>query len=208
MAFAARRRTGYATLSLRQPAFSSLALDGLGEGKTGANFLRAPAKAGTAYRVVWGEGEGVVWIEYRRQGTPADAAPGWRLEVGRRQGRLISQWSEAERPAPLAWNFDLQRCHAALLGLMNQDGSVALPALLHLPNQGSLRITSPANPRPALGYDTRQGDRDDENFVKVTFPAATPAHREWSSAGRSRRSILPWAATPATRGWRVSSGIG
>ena len=73
-------------------------------------------------------------------------------------------------------NFDPQRSHVALFGRMNEDGSVRLPAVLHVPNQGSVRITSPAKRPVALGYDSHQGDPDDaEFFVKVTFPAATAA---------------------------------
>ena len=132
-------------------------LDGLGQGKIGPNALRPPVKTETAYRVDRGEGGGMVWIEYRRPGTAADTAPGWRFEVGDHEVRLISQWSEAEKPAPLLLNFDPQRCHVALLGLMNEDGSVRLPAVLHVPNQGSLRITSPAKRPVALGYDAASG---------------------------------------------------
>ena len=75
----------------------------------------------------------------------------------------------------LLLNFDAERCHATLLGLMNNDRTVNLPAVLHLPNQGSLRITATGPAEPALGYDAHRGDPEDANFVKVTFPAATLA---------------------------------
>jgi hypothetical protein len=166
-------------VSLQQPGFSSLVLDGLGQGKMGPNALREPAKTPAVYCVTQGKAEatggGRVWIEYRRQGTAADARPGWRLEAGDHDFRLISHWSEVERPRPLLLNFDAERCHATLLGLMNKDRTVNLPAVLHLPNQGSLRITATGPTEPTLGYDAHRGDPEDANFVKVTFPAATVA---------------------------------
>jgi hypothetical protein len=162
-------------VSLESPGFVSLVVDGLGEGKIGPNDLRPPAATRTAYRVAHGQAGGAVWIEYRRPGTAAAGPPGWRFELGDRDVRMISQWSTTGQPAPLLLNFDPQRSHVALLGLMNEDGSVRLPAVLHVPNQGSLRITSPARRAPPLGYDSHQGDLDEANFVKVTFPAATAA---------------------------------
>ena len=92
--------------------------------------------------------------------------------------RLVSRWSAAEKPAPLLLNFDPEKCHVTLLGLMNDNGSVRLPAVLHLPNQGSLRITTTAKEPVSLGYDAWRGEplaSAKINFVKITFPAATPS---------------------------------
>ena len=94
------------------------------------------------------------------------------------------------------FNFDPERGHVTLLGLMGEAGSVRLPAVLSFPNQGvcahyrnavgkrgqapyvhsTLRAV-PANGAcplfPALGYDAARGDPDEANFVTVTFPPAT-----------------------------------
>ena len=86
--------------------------------------------------------------------------------------RLISRWGELERPEPVVLEFDPHRCHATLLGIVDDDGSVRLPALLHLPDQGSCRITSNGAGRPVLGYDAR---RAGEGYVRITFPPATSA---------------------------------
>ena len=129
-------------LSLRQPAILSLATDSLGLGKVGVNGLRAPAQVSAAFRMSRGEGGGRVWIDYRRQGTAAKVAPGWRWEVGERDLRMISQWSEAEQPEPIVLEFDPRACHATLLGLIIKDGLLQLPAVMHLPSQGSFRIAA------------------------------------------------------------------
>ena len=148
-------------MSLNQPAFLVLTIDGLGQGKIGANALRAPRKGRIAYQVTRGESDGRIWVEYRRQGTAADACPGWRFEIGDRELRLISQWSDLQRPTPLMFNFDPERGHVTLLGLMGEAGSVRLPAVLSFPNQGALRITGMPSRRhwattPRAASRTRQ----------------------------------------------------
>ena len=102
-------------------------------------------------------------------------APGWRIEIGEREIRLLSQWSPAERPAPLLLDFDPDRGHVSLLGLVNKDNSIRLPAVLHVPNQGSLRITAAGKGPATLGYDARRGPTAERDFIKVTFPPASAA---------------------------------
>jgi hypothetical protein len=68
--------------------------------------------------------------------------------------------------------FDPRRCHATLLGIINPDSSVRLPALLHLPDQGSFRITSHGARKPVLSCDAR---RAGDGYVRIGFPPATPA---------------------------------
>ena len=80
-------------VSLERPGFLSLGIDGLGEGRIGPSALRPPVKTATAFRVERGEAGGMVWIEYRRPDTAADAPPGWRFEIGDHEVRLISRWS-------------------------------------------------------------------------------------------------------------------
>jgi hypothetical protein len=50
-------------------------------------------------------------------------------------------------------NFDPRLYRAALLGLMDDDGSVRLPALLHLLDYETFRITSSATPGLSLGCE-------------------------------------------------------
>ena len=92
------------------------------------------------------------------------------------QIRLRSQFTAGNPPPPLVLNFNPHLNHATLLGLINDDSSVPLPALLHLPDLGTFRITSSTAHGLALGYDAfryDQGKGDD--YVRVTFPAATAA---------------------------------
>jgi hypothetical protein len=170
-------------MSLSQPAFIWLVVDSLGAGGVGTNALRAPTPDSTPYRVK--REKGGRCLEYRHAGTPATTPPGWRFEVSAKTLRLVSRWSEAEKPEPLVFEFDPRRCHVTLLGSLNADGSVRLPALMHFPDQGSFRISLLGGEEPArvtardklsasLGYDAR---RVRSGYVKVIFPAATPERR-------------------------------
>jgi len=155
-----------------QPAFVALTVDSLGKHKLSANPLRPPAKTDTAYQV---RNVGTTF-EYRPAGASATTTPAWTFQFSPRQIRLRSQFTAENPPPPLVLNFNPHLNHATLLGLINEDSSVPLPALLHLPDLGTFRITSSPDHGPALGYDAfryDQGKGDD--YVRVTFSAATAA---------------------------------
>ena len=137
-------------VSLRQPAFVSLRVDSLGLNEWGADSLRPPARVAESFRVRC-ETNPVLGLEYSRSAQTDTHPGGWRLEVSERSVRLLSRWSEAEKPEALALEFDPHRCHVTLLGLFNQDGSIRLPAVMHFPDQGSFRITSGRGRGPGAG---------------------------------------------------------
>ena len=154
-------------------------------------------------------GDGRVWVEYRRRGSPAEAPPGWQFEIGDRDLRLISRWSPAGNPPPLLLDFDPERCHVSLLGLMNDSRSVRLPAVLHLPNQGSLRITTTDRGPVSLACDAgRSWDSAAANFVKVAFPAATQSQPRLEYRSRSRRSTRRWGSGKRPRSFAASIATG
>ncbi|MBZ5563219.1 MAG: hypothetical protein LAP13_12475, partial [Acidobacteriia bacterium] len=156
-----------------QPAFVTLALDSLGKNKLSVSPLRSPARSGKTYQL---RHLGPTF-EYRPAGVPSSAPPAWTFEFSTRQMHLHSAYSAENPPPPLVMDFDLQLCHATLLGLMSDDGSIRLPALLHLPDHGTLRITSPSAQGLSLGYELvpPRASRQKVKFVRVTFPSASEA---------------------------------
>ena len=158
-----------ARVSLEQPAFIALSVDSLGLGKTAVNALRPPKGSTNSFSVKRGKGS-AVWAEYRL-GTAAETAPpSWRFELREKEIRLIAQWDAAHPGAPVTLDFEPLRCHATLLGQMEGDAFVRLPAILHLPDQGPVRITATGGKNLRLGYGAgRVGD----GYIRVTFPAAT-----------------------------------
>jgi hypothetical protein len=109
------------------------------------------------------------------------------FEFAARQIHLHSSYSKDNPPPPLLLNFDPHINRATLLGLMN------LPALVHLPDQGTLRITTNS---PALAYDALrfpEGQRKND-YVKVTIP---PASAETPEVAYTLEVIEIHAGAPA-----------
>ena len=159
-----------------QPAFTALAVDSLGTKKLTQNPLRAPAKPGKSYELLRMGRR----FEYRPAGAHS-GAPVWSFEFSDRQIKLSSFYSAGNPPPALLLDINPHVSRATLLGLFNDDGSIRLPALLHLPNSGTFRITSPQGESLALGYDAfRHHDEERVNdallknerasdFVKVSI---------------------------------------
>jgi hypothetical protein len=148
-----------------QPGISVLAIDSLKKNKLGVNTVLPVAVS----RESWSVTRKGNTIEYRAPEAASDSPAPWSFDVADGRLTIRSAWSSVRAPQPLVLNFDPILCHATLLGLFNDDGSVRLPALLHFPDHGTFRITT-ASKGLALGYDAL---RDTENYVRVTFPAAT-----------------------------------
>jgi hypothetical protein len=165
-----------------QPAFTALAVDSLGTKKLTQNPLRAPAKPGKSYELLRMGRR----FEYRPAGAHS-GAPVWSFEFSDRQIKLSSFYSAGNPPPALLLDINPHVSRATLLGLFNDDGSIRLPALLHLPNSGTFRITSSQGESLALGYDAfRHHDEERVNdallknerandFVKVSILGATAA---------------------------------
>ncbi len=153
-------------VSLHQPQFISLSVDSLGRGRSSPNALQPPPEVPrptVAKRV----GQRV---EYRGQGGDSSAPARWTFEFEGKSLRMVSEWSESDPPEAVVLQFNAHLCHATLLGLVNPDRSVTLPAILHLPGQGTFRITAPQSSRAKLDYDARRAVGP---YVQITFPAAT-----------------------------------
>ncbi len=160
-------------LASDQPAFVTLAVDSLGQKKLNANPLRPPRTTATKYRITRDGSK----IEYRPVGASGNVPPVWTFDLSPKQIHMTSVYSATNPPPPLLLDINVNISRATLLGLMNKDGSVRLPALMHWPDQGTFRITSNVENGLALGYDAwryHSGHRAND-FVKVTFPAATAA---------------------------------
>ena len=157
-------------MSPSAPGLDTLDLDSLGCGKRGTNILRSLLASNTAFVVTVTAVSGGKKVDYRQSGQPANTPPVWSIEASERRLLLVSQWSMAGAPEALTLTFNESRCHTTVLGIFNGDGLLRLPALMHLPGQGSLRITATGTKDATLGYvSKRRGD------VTVTFPPATAA---------------------------------
>jgi hypothetical protein len=151
--------------STDHPALLALAVDSMGGGRVQHDVLGADTPSSSPYTVTRSVAPAGVTVVYAQGG-----APGWTLAAGGREIRLQSHWSAGAKGEPLTVSFDTHRCYTTLLGLfLNDRGDIGLPAVLHLPGFGTLRVTSTGRGDPRVGYASGPG------WVKVTFPAADAA---------------------------------
>lgn len=155
------------------PAFAELGVDSLGGGRFLANPEFAPPEAGSGWRVR-SRGENTWTYSLEIDGRAQDL---WQVEIRARAIALRSRYADGFPAADFELWFDQKANHATLLALPRDSrGDMSLPAVLHLPDQGSLRITG--NGR-GLEFDSRRRQpREPANHVRVGFPAATAENAE------------------------------
>lgn len=158
-------------IAAHAPGLDVLNIDGLGLGRRGPNVLHEQTSSTTNFVPTISTFEGGKRVDYRRVGLSTNTPPPWSIEVNERCLTFVSQWSAAGAPEPLPLKFDTSRCHATVLGILNDDGTMRLPALIHLPGQGSLQVTVTGATNATLDYTSRRG-----GDVTVVFPAATAAN--------------------------------
>lgn len=168
----------HAQMATDQPSFVVFDVDSLGKEKTNGNVM-LPLEGVSEQFAASREGQ---IVKYRRSGNTG--YPNWEFEFG--ESRFTVR-SSKETHEPLVLRFGN---HATLLGSINDSGAIQLPAVLHFPSHGTLRITT-ETPGAVVDYDaTRGGD----NQVTITLPSGGRAHRfevaavypEFSGAGDSR----------------------
>jgi hypothetical protein len=185
--------------SAEHPALASLAVDSLGDGKIGHNVLSADAPSRTVYSVTRSVTPGGVIVKYTPEGLPAGSPAAWTLEANGTQIRATSQWTKDQRAEPLTLSLDTNSCYSTLLGLFNDKGDIGLPAVLHMPGFGSLRLTAAGRSNPFVGYTSGPG------WVKIAFPPADESNPRidyrWDVASISP-SVRGIATDPRYDGFR------
>ncbi|MFP5233773.1 MAG: hypothetical protein ACLGQX_14275 [Acidobacteriota bacterium] len=156
-----------AQLSASAPAFLSLNIDGLGKGRRGANLLE-PLGPMSGYVASSSRSGSTLRVEYRSNLAGAHTRPMWTVECSGNKIVLSSEWNADVEPAPFSFQFNLNQAHSTVLALFRHDSLLALPALVHVPGQGSMRLTANV---PSLGL-TYDSNRSDETAV-LTIPGAT-----------------------------------
>jgi len=151
------------TFDAHQPGLAALSVDSLQRGE----FRPSPLIASPALPEPYTLTEDGGWVVYSPVADPKH--PAWEMRCDGDGLRLRTIYNSRAAPRDLLLKFDPDVTHATLLGHVTASGDIAVPALLHLPGMGSLRIYTPGNSSAALHYDAR---RNPARFVTVSFPAA------------------------------------
>jgi Bacterial alpha-L-rhamnosidase 6 hairpin glycosidase domain len=163
-----------ALVALDYPGLEGLSVDSLGKEQFPLVRLRPPTGPRRAVEATC-HGQRV---EYRRPGAGKSAPVRWAIELEEKGLRLESRWSAQDPPEPLVLDFENSLCHVTLLGVMEADGAIRLPAVAHFPDQGTFRISTVPSTIKTLGYGTPPGDMaaNQAKTVTMTFAAATREH--------------------------------
>ncbi len=154
------------------PEFSFFALDGLGQEKLSDNPILPAGETNSTLQFFQSGKKHFGWTQLDAHGRSAVV---WEIVCGAESLTFISRESPVANPPPLVLQFDQKANHATLLGLMNpNERQMQLPCVLHLPDQGSMRIASSV-PGMKLNYDARRR-HGPHAFVRIEFPPATKEH--------------------------------
>jgi len=159
-------------LSKNAPEFTALDIDGLGLSKRGANILQSTAEVSGYVATVSATGN-VHRVEYRTLQQHANGIPPWTVELFDRKIALTAQWSEDVAPEAFTFRFNLEKCHSTILGVFQKDNTLSVPALMHCPGQGSMRITADSTDYLGLIYQARRRAA----LATLGLPAATPERK-------------------------------
>ncbi len=161
----------WAELSSSAPEFKALCIDGLGKGRRGANIVDAKSSSSGFTASSFTSG-GTLRVEYRLNAAAQHAPPEWTIAFTSKKIVLASEWSQGADPVPMIMRFSLPQVHSTVLGVFRKDDLLAVPALMHFPGQGSVRITANV-PDIGLTYQSSRG----QSAATLMFPGATFAHK-------------------------------
>jgi len=147
-----------------QPGLEALSFDSLKRGSFRASPIVEPGTSPVLYTVSVRDG----WITYALSSDPDHAV--WEMRCDGDTLRMRSRFRPNADSRDVIWRFDPDVAHATLLGHVTAEGDIALPAVLHVPGMGSMRIYASGSSPASLRY---QAHRRPAAFVSVTFPAAT-----------------------------------
>jgi hypothetical protein len=155
-------------LSRTNPAIASLSVDCLGRGQLTQNPVCVDNLPAPSWQI---QKLSPKHLACRYPNADSKSPPAWEFEFGQKTFVIRSRFIEGQTTAPLVLTFNQHSNHATLLGLMPpHEQRVLLPAVLHLPDMGSVRITANA-PGWKLDCDARRNVP--QPFVRISFPPAT-----------------------------------
>jgi hypothetical protein len=150
-----------------QPGLSALSFDALKRGSFRASPIVDPGGQPVRYAVSERDG----WIRYALSADPEH--PVWEMRCEDDTLRMRSLYRPDGASRDVTLKFDPDIAHATLLGHVTPGGDIAMPALMHVPGMGSLRIYASGSNAAVLRYAAH---RRPNLYVAVTFPAATAEH--------------------------------
>lgn len=158
-------------LSGSAPEFLNLNIDGLGKGRRGDNTV-APHAIGTGFQASASTFGGSHRVEYRVAGAERNSVPAWTLEFSGARMTLTSRWSAKRKPVPFVFRFNLHSVNSTVLGVFRNARLLRVPALIHCPCQGSMRLTA-SDANISLKYESTYH----QPIATLSLPGASATRR-------------------------------
>ncbi|MEN6452743.1 MAG: GH116 family glycosyl hydrolase [Prolixibacteraceae bacterium] len=99
--------------------------------------------------------------------------PEWTFKFEKKKFTISSDFNPNRTMKFIDFRFDKQKNHTTLLGVMTEKKKMKLPAVLHLPDMGTFRITANAS-GSLINFDASR--KKGTGFISVGFPEASPKH--------------------------------
>jgi hypothetical protein len=96
----------------------------------------------------------------------------WQFRFLSKSFEMVSTYRPNAPEQAIVLRFNPEQSHATLLGMV-EGGQTRLPAVLHLPEQGSLRIEVQSREPVLLQYEAH---RRDKGYIEIFFPGATQSN--------------------------------
>ena len=156
----------YYTIQLidKAPFIKSFSVDGLGKKMLSGNIIKWKESGDTAKFELWKISGSEV--EIHRKGTSDKAE--WAFKFDKKKFVITSDYQLQNTTKGIDFIFDKHENHATLLGLMPEKNKTQLPAVLHLPDMGTLQVV--ADRKVMVAYDANRKNKF--NYISIGFPAA------------------------------------
>ncbi|MEP6584807.1 MAG: hypothetical protein ABJA90_11090, partial [Ginsengibacter sp.] len=155
------------TTQLQSPQFDFFAIDSLGKNNLQTNVILIDE---TPLQISYTRSVRNNITSYRLASQEPGASPVWEI-IKRKSSFSIVSNHYADYVNPFVFNISQYANHATLLGMMKgEKNEVTLPAILHFPDMGTLRVTCNI-PGQTVQYSSQRFI--EHPFVKIEFPSAT-----------------------------------
>ncbi len=148
------------------PFVRALSVDALGKGQLTSNPILWDKPADSLKYELKKISDTEVWICNKNASGIAE----WTFKFEDKKFTVSSNYHPESSMNAIDFRFDKHKNHTTLLGLMPEKKKTKLPAILHLPDMGTLRISA-SIPGSQVNYDASR--KKGASFISVSLPAAS-----------------------------------
>jgi len=150
------------------PFVKYFSVDALGNNKLEKNPILWKITPGSAEYELHKVSDSVVKIS--KKGTSGESE--WEFSFEEKKITITSKYNGDDKEAGIDFRFSKAENHTTLLGVMAGKNKTRLPAILHFPDMGTIRLTAD-KPGVIVNYDASRKAADGKNYISVVLPGAT-----------------------------------